>query len=1081
MPAIGERLKELRKASGVTQTALADALGVHPQTVSKWERGVSEPDISQLGDLAAALGVPLETLLGLPEAEQTYTGAFRAESLGRAVSALRAARGESQERLAAAVNVSPDAVSRWERGVTCPDVQALAALAAHFSVPVSELYYGTGGEKRGAPIRPAGRRRLVPVLSALSAACAVLLAVIFAAMAFSSHTVTVDGRRIRVGAGDWFMPETPVREGYTLAGWTDDAGSAVTFPRRIDGDVSFTAVFVPTEYTVDYWLNGGNLTGGAVTAVTIESEETGLPVPQKAGATFEGWYTAADYSGTAVSRLSYTGADIRLYAKWSDGACTVKYELDGGVLHGANPETVTAAEEVALRDPVREGYLFVGWYDAPSGGRRYETVGGAAAANLTLYARWQPSDVRFAVEYVCNGGEAVGNPTSVGAGQTVALTDASRPGHDFLGWNTAPDGTGEYVSHLSGLTAPLRLYAIFAPREYLVLYVYEGAYESAEAANPNRIAYGDSVTLRPVYLYGHEFLGWFDALEGGRKIETIDESNLPSLSVLYARFTPVIYRITLDAGEGIFPADGADASVYTFSVPFGETFPLPDCVRAGYTFVGWTDEDGTPVPDINRLNIRTMTLTAAYRAEDAAYRIDFDMNGAPAVEPMYVPEGAVVALPEPQRAGYLFVGWYEDAAGTGRRYELTPAGRRTDWTLYAVWQKLRETGSSEHFTYEITESGTVTVTGYTGPTGNDVTVTVPARIDDKPVTAIGPGAFRADISAFCAIILPDGLVRLDASALSSLSVTEPLVIPAGVTEIGDRCFSSFYGAVSFAEGSRITAIGAYAFNGAAAHNILVLPDSVRSIGYAAFQNSAFSGIVLPEGLAVIADFALTPDNMWCAELYIPASVTYIGEGGVGTSAVRLGASEQAAQAYHPDWHSGTVRYDVPLSTLTLKDGDDTTVLTGGAFALPVPQKSGYAFLGWRDEAGGYADFCFIPRGDTVLTAVYAPITPDDGRSLRQAASLVPGGTYEYRTVTEGAFYFRIAAEGDFLLRIAVEGGDTMLFREDGAGAFVVSLSTSVTCHEDDVFKLRLSVNGLSAFFDRHILRSVRLTVTVIPV
>lgn len=246
------------------------------------------------------------------------------------------------------------------------------------------------------------------------------------------------------------MPETPVREGYTLAGWTDDAGSAVTFPRRIDGDVSFTAVFVPTEYTVDYWLNGGNLTGGAVTAVTIESEETGLPVPQKAGATFEGWYTAADYSGTAVSSLSYTGADIRLYAKWSDGACTVKYELDGGVLHGANPETVTAAEEVALRDPVREGYLFVGWYDAPSGGRRYETVGGAAAANLTLYARWQPSDVRFAVEYVYNGGEAVGNPTSVGAGQTVALADASRPGHEFVGWNTAPDGTGEYVSHLSG-------------------------------------------------------------------------------------------------------------------------------------------------------------------------------------------------------------------------------------------------------------------------------------------------------------------------------------------------------------------------------------------------------------------------------------------------------------------------------------------------------------------------------------------------------------------------------------------------------------------------------------------------------
>lgn len=113
--------------------------------------------------------------------------------------------------------------------------------------------------------------------------------------------------------------------------------------------------------------------------------------------------------------------------------------------------------------------------------------------------------------------------------------------------------------------------------------------------------------------------------------------------------------------------------------------------------------------------------------------------------------------------------------------------------------------------------------------------------------------------------------------------------------------------------------------------------------------------------------------------------------------------------------------------------------------------------------------------------MYAPVAPDDGRSPRQTASLVPGGTYEYRTVTEGAFYFRIAAEGDFLLRITVEGGDATLYRQDGSGAFVVCESSSVTCHEDDVFKLRLSVNGLDAFFDRHILRSVRLTVTVIPV
>ena len=64
MATFAENLKELRKAAHITQAELAEKLNVHLQTVSKWERGVSEPDIAQVGDLAAAVGVPLERLVG---------------------------------------------------------------------------------------------------------------------------------------------------------------------------------------------------------------------------------------------------------------------------------------------------------------------------------------------------------------------------------------------------------------------------------------------------------------------------------------------------------------------------------------------------------------------------------------------------------------------------------------------------------------------------------------------------------------------------------------------------------------------------------------------------------------------------------------------------------------------------------------------------------------------------------------------------------------------------------------------------------------------------------------------------------
>lgn len=133
-----ERLKSLRKSAGITQQELADGLGVHFQTVSKWERGVSMPDFALLGEIAQKLGVSLEKLLGQSE-EECYTGSYDMSAFGKAVAAARKGSGESQDELASALNVTGDVVSKWERGVVCPDAEQLCAIARHFSQPASKL------------------------------------------------------------------------------------------------------------------------------------------------------------------------------------------------------------------------------------------------------------------------------------------------------------------------------------------------------------------------------------------------------------------------------------------------------------------------------------------------------------------------------------------------------------------------------------------------------------------------------------------------------------------------------------------------------------------------------------------------------------------------------------------------------------------------------------------------------------------------------------------------------------------------------------------------------------------------------
>ena len=56
------RIKELREAAGLTQTALATRVGVSKQAVGQWEAGITWPSSQILPRLAFALGVKVGDL-----------------------------------------------------------------------------------------------------------------------------------------------------------------------------------------------------------------------------------------------------------------------------------------------------------------------------------------------------------------------------------------------------------------------------------------------------------------------------------------------------------------------------------------------------------------------------------------------------------------------------------------------------------------------------------------------------------------------------------------------------------------------------------------------------------------------------------------------------------------------------------------------------------------------------------------------------------------------------------------------------------------------------------------------------------
>ncbi len=61
---LAENIKSLRESRMITQSELAEALYVTPQSVSRWETGTTLPDIEKLPDIAMFFGVTTDELIG---------------------------------------------------------------------------------------------------------------------------------------------------------------------------------------------------------------------------------------------------------------------------------------------------------------------------------------------------------------------------------------------------------------------------------------------------------------------------------------------------------------------------------------------------------------------------------------------------------------------------------------------------------------------------------------------------------------------------------------------------------------------------------------------------------------------------------------------------------------------------------------------------------------------------------------------------------------------------------------------------------------------------------------------------------
>ncbi len=64
---LGKRIEQRRKALGLSQTELAEQIGIGKTSLYQWEAGITHPRLSRFYKLCILLDISPNTLLNLPE------------------------------------------------------------------------------------------------------------------------------------------------------------------------------------------------------------------------------------------------------------------------------------------------------------------------------------------------------------------------------------------------------------------------------------------------------------------------------------------------------------------------------------------------------------------------------------------------------------------------------------------------------------------------------------------------------------------------------------------------------------------------------------------------------------------------------------------------------------------------------------------------------------------------------------------------------------------------------------------------------------------------------------------------------
>ncbi|MGN1044986.1 MAG: InlB B-repeat-containing protein [Candidatus Methanomethylophilaceae archaeon] len=332
--------------------------------------------------------------------------------------------------------------------------------------------------------------------------------------------------------------------------------------------------------------------------------------------------------------------DLTVIALWTANTYTIRLDPNSGT-GSMEPMSMTydQPKDIPKCTFERTGYSFIGWSDSSTGQLKFNdcvsvmnmATGAEGDTETVLYALWGANIYTVTLDPNGGTGEEVVFPITYDSdtripGNTFALT-----GHSFAGWSLSRDGdvcrTDNSEADNLIPEGSVTLFAIWAVNSYTIRFADTGDTVQKDICQ----TYGSDITVpADPSKRGHTFVRWDPAVPGTMPAEDMVIRGVWAVNDYGISFT--------------------DCDLTSFRLDYGSAVSIADPERYGYSFSGWDIDVPDTMPD------RDLVLCASWSPRT----IPLVFEGYPDIVKEVRFDSAFGTLPEAEKGGYDFRGWYYD-------------------------------------------------------------------------------------------------------------------------------------------------------------------------------------------------------------------------------------------------------------------------------------------------------------------------------------------------------------------------------------------------------------------------------------